>query len=50
MLENDRARAEIHESARAHIKRGKQTDDQVLRWREDLGDEAVEKLIKEFEA
>ena len=45
---NDRAGDEIHESARNTIKGGNHTDDQVKRWREDLGDAPVDKLLKEF--
>ena len=51
MLEgNEGAKAEIHESARAHIERGQYTKQQLERWREDLGKAAVGKLLKQYAA
>ncbi len=46
MLEGtDRARAEV--VAQRIIRTGEQTDKQLKGWRQDIGDEAVEKLLKE---
>ena len=49
MLEGNKgAYDEIHRSARVIMERGNCTPEQVERWREDLGDKAVEKLLKEY--
>lgn len=44
----EKARSEV--VARRTIRAGDQTDKQVKKWRKDLGDEIVDKLLAEQEA